>query len=51
MTNFMDQLKDKYVHRNPLKYFADLGIINLLLKCHLEKNIKKLIDTQKNSSC
>ena len=53
ITKFKDQLKDEYVNRTPLKYFADLGKMNFLLKmdftikCHLEKEMKRLFESKK----
>ena len=49
---FKDQLKDKYVCRIPLKYFTDLGKTNFPLKidfrikCHLEKEMKRLFESK-----
>ena len=52
ITKFKDQLKDEYVYRIPLKYFADLGKINFPLKmdfrikCHLKKEMKRLFKSK-----
>ena len=53
ISKFKNQLKDEYVYRIPLKYFTDLGKINFPLKidfrikCHLEKEMKKLVKSKK----
>ena len=49
----IDQLKNEYVYRIPLRYFTDLGKINFPLKinfrikCHLETEMKKLLRSRK----
>ena len=53
ITKFQDQLKDKYVYRIPLRYFRDLGKINVpvkidfRIKCHLETEMKRLFESRK----
>ena len=53
MSKFQNQLKNKYVYRIPLCYFTYLGKINFPLeidfrmKCHLETEMKKLLESKK----
>ena len=53
ITKFQDQLKNEYVYRVPFKYFCNLEKINLPLKidsrikCHLEKEMKRLFESRK----
>ena len=52
-TKFQYQLKDKYVYRIALRYFRDLGKINVpvkidfRIKCHLETEMKRLFESRK----
>ena len=53
IAKFKDQLKDEYVYRIPIKYFTDLGKINfplkmdIRIKCHLQKEVKRLFESRK----
>ena len=50
---FQEQLKNEYVYRISLKYFTDLGKISFppkidfRIKCHLEKEMKRLFESRK----
>ena len=51
ITKFQNELKNEFVYRIPLRYFTDLGKVNLPLKidfrikCHLETGMKKLLES------
>ena len=50
---FQNQLKNEFVYRIPLRYFRDIGKINVPLKIdfrirrHLETDMKKLFESKK----
>ena len=50
---FSDQLKNKFTHRNPLRYLCDLGKINfstkldMKIRLTIETDMKKLFETNK----
>ena len=52
LQKFNNQLKNEYVYRIPLRYFTDLGKINVPLKidfrikCHLKTDMKKLFESK-----
>ena len=51
--NFHDMLRSEHVYRVPLRYFCDIRKTNFPLKsdfkikCHLESNMKKIVDSKK----
>ena len=53
---FRNQLKDKYVHRIPLKYICDIGKMNFPTKIDMKKRLtleidmKKLFESDKNNT-
>ena len=53
LDKFKDQLKNGYVYRIPLRYFTNIGKINLplkidfKLKCHLETEMKRIFESKK----
>ena len=53
ITKFKEQLKNEYVYRIPLRYFADLDKFNFAtkidyrIKFHLEKDMKRLFESGK----